>query len=119
MAEVMNETFSSVHIAVTAALTALVSVPVAAFALRSLSRSVEVAVLAGLATLGWRLAANVDALNRDGTPWVSGNDALAPIITYVLLGMYAAFRPPSDARRFEQTRVAVSAIAFVVNVVAI
>jgi hypothetical protein len=115
----MDEIFSTLHIAVTAALTAVASVPIALRMLRSRPRAVETAIVAGLTTLGWRLAANVDALNRDGTPWISGNDALAPIVTYILLGMYAALRPPTDLRRFELLRVALAAVAFVVNVVAI
>jgi hypothetical protein len=41
------------------------------------------------------------------------------IVTYVLLGMYAAFRPPADVRKFEQLRVALAVVALVVNVVAI
>lgn len=52
-------------------------------------------------------------------PWVSANDALAPVVTYVTLGMYASLRPPTDTRRFEQLRVALAAVVFVVNVVAI
>jgi hypothetical protein len=111
--------FSTLHIAVTALITVLVALPVAILVLRSPTSSAACAVVAGLATLGWRLAANVDALNTDGVPWVSANDALAPIVTYVLLGMYAALRPPRDAQHFEQARVAVAAVAFLVNVVVI
>jgi len=66
-----------------------------------------------------RLAANVDTLNRDGVPWVSANDALAPVVAYVLLGMYAAVRPPQRPRRFEQLRAAVAVVALVVNIVSI
>jgi len=115
----MDETFSTLHIAATAALVAVLSFPIALSWLRSAPRAAEAAMVAGLGTFGWRLAANVDALNSDGMPWVSANDALAPIVTYVLLGMYAAFRPPADVRKFEQLRVALAVVAFVVNVVAI
>ena len=71
------------------------------------------------ATFGWRMAANVDALNQDGVSWVSANDVLAPVLAYIMLGLYATFFPPVDVTRFERIRCALFAAAFVVNVVAI
>ncbi len=116
----MTSGFATLHIAVTVLITAALSIPVAAALLRApKAEAVTAALVAGLTTFGWRLAANVDALNADGVPWVSANDALAPVVTYVTLGMYASLRPPTDTRRFEQLRVALAAVAFVVNVVAI
>ncbi len=115
----MTPGFSTLHIAATALITAAIAWPIAVRVLRSLVQGVQIAIVAGFATLGWRLAANVDALNRDGVPWVSANDALAPVVTYVLLGMYAAVRPPQRPRRFEQLRAAVAVVALVVNIVAI
>ena len=111
-------TFSTAHIGITALLVALVSVPVALAWLRP-PRAAEVAVVAGLTTFGWRLVANVDAMNTDGVTWVSANDVLAGALVYLTLGMYAALRPPQDAERYERLRVALTTVAIVVNVLAI
>ena len=81
--------------------------------------SVLVALVVGLSVLAWRSFANVAPLNNDPVPPVSPNDALSPIVTYVALGWYAAFRPPRDAARWERERVLLAAVSFVVNVIAI
>jgi len=117
----LTVTFSTAHIGVTALLVTVVSVPVAAVVMRP-ARAAEVvaiAAIAGVATFGWRLAANVDALNTDGVTWVSANDVLAGFVTYLTLGMYAAIKPPRDAPKFEQLRVAIFVVAVAVNVAAI
>lgn len=62
---------------------------------------------------GWR------QLNNDPIPPVSPNDALSPIVTYVALGWYAAFRTPRDAGQWERERVLLALVAFGVNVVTI
>ena len=113
--------FSSVHIAITAAIVAAVAVPIAAAILRPTSWTGigTAAAVAGLTTLGWRLAAHVDALNTDGVPWVSANDALAGAITYLTLDMYATIRPPQHPARYARLQVALAAAALVVNVVVI
>ena len=117
----MTVGFTTLHIAVTALIAAGLALPVAVGLLDTSRRSAAVgcAVVVGLTTLGWRLSANVAALNADGLPWVSANDALAPVVTYVVLGMYAAVHPPREPRQFDQLRVALAAVALVVNIVAI
>ena len=54
------------------------------------AESVIVAVLTGLSILVWRLAGNTQALNEDPIAFVSPNDVLCPVLTYVVLGLYAA-----------------------------
>ena len=58
-------------------------------------------------------------LNRDGLSGYSANDWLAPVITFVVLSVYADLFPPSNERRFAQVRAAATITAFVVNVVTI
>jgi hypothetical protein len=117
----LSETFSTLHIVITALITAAASLPVTLAVLGRTRRSTALAfaAVAGLATLGWRLAANVDALNTDGIAWVSDADALAPIITFVLLDMYVTLHPTSKGDRSDLARVAVAAVALLVNIVAI
>jgi hypothetical protein len=114
-------TFSITHIGVTALLVGLASVPVALALLRpdAAVQAASVAVITGLTTFGWRVAANVDAMNSDGVNWVSANDVLAGFLVYLTLGMYASFAPPRDVERFERLRVALAVAAIVVNVLAI
>ena len=78
-----------------------------------------VSLVVGLSILAWRLAGNVAPLNDDPVPLFSPNDLLCPIVSYVMLGIYAALRPPADARRWEQARVWLTIVSFVVNVVII
>ena len=113
--------FSTLHIASTAALVAVASLAISAAMLRPRTwpYAIGTSVVAGLSTFGYRLAANVDALNSDGVPWVSANDALAGIVTYVALDAFAAIFPPVDPQRFRLTQTAVAATAIVINVVAI
>jgi hypothetical protein len=59
------------------------------------------------------------ALNNDPIPPVSPNDVLCPLMTYLFVGFYAAFRHPTDAIRFEQARVVLTLVSFIVNVVTI
>jgi hypothetical protein len=61
----------------------------------------------------WRSAANTSALNNDPIPVVSPNDVLCPLVTYLFIGFYAAFRPPLDTKRFEQSRVLLTLVSFV------
>ena len=56
-------------------------------------------------------------MNTDPIPGVSPNDVLCPLVTYLFIGFYAAFRPPLDARRFEQARVLLTLVSFIVDVV--
>jgi hypothetical protein len=78
-----------------------------------------VSLIVGLSILVWRLAGNVAQLNDDPVPLFSPNDLLCPIVSYVMLGIYAALRPPTDAARWEQARAWLTIGSFVVNVVII
>src|ERR687886_314804 len=50
-----------------------------------------IALVVALSILLWREAGNTDVLNEDPIPLVSPNDVLCPIVTYVVLGLYAQF----------------------------
>jgi hypothetical protein len=114
-------TFSTAHIAITAGLVGVTSTAVVAVLVRParVGVIVGVALTTTVATFGWRMVANVGALNQDGVSWVSANDVLAPVVTFVMLGMYATFFVPVDSTRFEKLRCALVAVALVVNIVAI
>ncbi len=55
-------------------------------------------------------------LNDDPIPLFSPNDLLCPIVTYVLLSLYAAFTRPANVARWERTRAWLTLVSFVVNV---
>ena len=102
--------FPLAHIALTAAITAGVSLLVLVLLSRRfktlpLLDCLLVALVAGLSVLMWRSVGNTGALNNDPVPAVSPNDVLCPLVTYLFVGFYAAFRRPLDAARFEQARV--------------
>ena len=78
-----------------------------------------VSLVVGLSIIAWRLAGNVAQLNDDPIPPFSPNDLLCPVITYVFLGVYAAFRPPADRARWERARALLNIVSLVVNVVTI
>ena len=113
--------FSVAQIGVTSVVTGLLSLPIALWLLRprSLALAVGVALVAALATFGWRLCANMPDLNNDGVPGYSANDLAAPVFTYVLLGVLAAVKPPVDALRYARARALVVAVALAVNVITI
>src|SRR6266481_7490031 len=116
--------FPFAHIALTAAITAgaalLVLVALRArFKMLPLVDCLLVAVVVGISVLVWRSAGNTGALNNDPIPGVSPNDVLCPLVTYLFIGFYAAFRRPADTIRFEQARVLLTLVSFVVNVVTI
>jgi hypothetical protein len=81
--------------------------------------AVIVALVVGISVLMWRLAANVPQLNDDPVPLFSPNDVLCPIVTYVLLGIYAGFRRPVDLARWAHARALLTIISFAVNVITI
>jgi hypothetical protein len=119
-----SSVFPFAHIALTAAMTAgvaflLLVVLRLRFITLSLVDSLLVAVVVGCSVLLWREAANTGALNTDPISGVSPNDVLCPLVTYLFIGFYAAFRRPVDAIRFEQARVLLTLVSFVVNVVTI
>ncbi len=116
--------FPFAHIALTAAITAggalLVLVVLRTrFKALPLVDCLLVAVVVGISVMVWRSAGNTGALNNDPIPLVSPNDVLCPLVTYLFVGFYAAFRHPTDAIRFEQARVLLTLVSFVVNVVTI
>jgi hypothetical protein len=80
---------------------------------------VVVALLAGGAVYLWRASANMPQLNRDGISGYSANDWLAPVVTFVVLTVYADLFPPANARRYGQLRAAATLTAFAVNVITI
>jgi hypothetical protein len=116
--------FPLAHIALTAAITAGAALLVllalrARFKALPLVDCLLVAVVAGISVIVWRSAGNTGALNNDPIPPVSPNDVLCPLVTYLFVGFYAAFRRPADPISFEQARVLLTLVSFVVNVVTI
>jgi hypothetical protein len=113
--------FSATHIALTAALTGVLALAVAAWRLPRTAWPdvVAVGVLSAAAVFLWRISANMPQLNSDGLPGFSANDWLAPVMTYVFLSAYADLRSPSDPRRYGQIRTIAVVISLVVNVVTI
>jgi hypothetical protein len=116
--------FPFAHIALTAAITAGVALLLLVvlrlrFTKLRLPDCLLVAVVVGLSVMVWRSAGNTGALNNDPIPGVSPNDVLCPLVTYLFIGFYAAFRRPFDAARFEQARVLLTLMSFLVNVVTI
>jgi hypothetical protein len=84
----------------------------------STSGSVALGLVVALSILVWRSAANTPALNDDPIAFVSPNDVLCPVITYVSLGLYAAARhPASDA--WPRVRLLLTAVSLVANIVLI
>ena len=120
----ISSVFPLAHIALTSAITAgvaflLLMVLRLRFVQISLVDCFLVAVVVGCPVLLWREAGNTGALNTDPIPGVSPNDVLCPLVTYLFIGFYAAFRRPVDTIRFEQARVLLTLVSFVVNVVTI
>ena len=114
--------FSTGHIAATGVLSGLIAALFAVLWLRGEHRTLKVLAI-GLLTAGavfmFRKSANMPQLNDDGLQGFSANDWLTPAVTFVVLGLYAAVRPPTEPRRFAQARAAATAVAFVINVVTI
>lgn len=115
------DVFTHVHIALTAAATAILSAAIAAWRLRGhrIVDSAAVAAVVGLSVYLWRASANLPQLNHDGISGYSANDWLAPVIVFVALSVYADLRPPPDARRYGQVRAAATILALAVNVITI
>jgi hypothetical protein len=107
------------------ALTAVIAASVGFVVLRwrfkelPIPETVLAALVMGLSVLAWRLSANVPQFNDDPIALFSPNDWLCPMITYVCLGLYAAFCPPTDALRWPQARAFLTIIAFIINVLVI
>jgi hypothetical protein len=112
------------HIALTAAITAVITLVVVWWARRGIKALagfdlVLLALVAGGSVLLWRAAGNVPALNNDPIPATSPNDVLCPLVTYLLVGMYAAFRPQVPQSSFERLRVWIAVISLLVNIITI
>ena len=119
-----SSVFPFAHIALTAAIAAGVAFLLlillrGRFKMPGLFDCLLVALVVSGSVLLWRSAGNTSALNLDPIPAVSPNDVLCPLVTYLFVGFYAAFRRPADAIRFEQARVLLTLVSFVVNVVTI
>jgi hypothetical protein len=101
--------------------TGLISLPLAYWLLRPRSwlNTLLLALVTAASVFLWRKSANMGQLNDDGLPGFSANDWLAPMITYVFLGVYAAFRPPAEPRRFARLRALLTVVSLAVNVVTI
>ncbi|HEY2766032.1 MAG TPA: hypothetical protein VGJ13_18785 [Pseudonocardiaceae bacterium] len=114
-------TFTTVHIALTAALTGILALAGAVWRLpRGAWLDIAaVGVLAAAAVFLFRISANMPQLNDDGLPGFSANDWLAPVLTYLSLSLYADLRTPTDPRRYGQTRALAVLAALIVNVVTI
>src|SRR5205814_3518449 len=114
-------TFSTAHIALTAAAVALLTLGAAVWRLPRTGwrQALVVALLSGVAVFLWRLSANKPDLNDDGLPGFSANDWAAPILTYLILRVYADLRPPADPARSRQVRPLPFGLALAVHVITI
>ncbi len=81
--------------------------------------AIRVSLVVGLSVAGWRIAGNVGPLNEDPIPPISPNDLLAPIATYLALGIYRGFRHPTAPAGWDSRRARLVMVSLVVNVVVI
>jgi hypothetical protein len=81
--------------------------------------SLLIAATVGLSILIWREAGNTPSLNDDPIPVVSPNDVLAAVLTYVCLGLLAAFRSSLGVSEWPRLRALLTLLSLVVNVVTI
>src|SRR3954451_21579101 len=72
-------------------------------------------VTVGVSILLWREAGNTQVLNDDPIPVVSPNDVLSPVVTYVCLGMLAAFRSMPDGFHWPRIRALLTLVSLAVN----
>ncbi len=116
-----GETFSSVHIAVTAAITGGLVLGAGWWQLRGgeIVTILLVALISGLAVFLWRQSANMPQLNSDGLEGFSADDWLAPVVVYVALSCFAALRPGPPSNGLAKTCALAAVIALIVNVVTI
>jgi hypothetical protein len=78
-----------------------------------------IALTVGVSILLWREAGNTPTLNDDPIPVVSPNDVLCPVLTYVCLGLLAAFRPVVRTAEWPGMRAVLTLLSLVVNIVTI
>ncbi|MGH3848029.1 MAG: hypothetical protein ACRDS0_42485, partial [Pseudonocardiaceae bacterium] len=114
-------TFSTAHIALTAAISGLLALAAGLWRLPrdTWPDALAVALLTAVAVFLWRLSANMPALNDDGLPGFSANDWAAPVLTYVFLSSYADLRTPAHPLRYRQTQALATLAALAVNVITI
>src|SRR5438477_7563339 len=74
------------------------------------------ALLVGLSILLFRLGANVQQLNDDPIPLASPNDLLCPVVTFVVLSVYAGLRGETHIAR---DRALLTLVSLAVNIVTI
>ena len=77
------------------------------------------AATVGFSILLWREAGNTQLLNDDPIPVVSPNDVLSPVVTYVCLGLLAAFRTSIEGPHWPRIRALLTLGSLLVNVVTI
>lgn len=114
--------FTHVHIAITAVITGVITASIGIWRLdveRRWLAGPSVGVVAAAAVYLWRASANVPALNADGLPGFSANDWLAPVLTFVSLGVLAGFVAFRSPDRYGQVRAAAAIVALAVNVITI
>jgi hypothetical protein len=114
--------FTTSHIALTAAITGALALAAGVLLLgrrSGLADAIGIAIVSAAAVFLWRKSANMPQLNDDGLPPFSANDWLAPVLTYVMLSMYATVRRASNDRRLALARTLAVVAAFAVNVITI
>src|SRR5262245_15937631 len=113
-------------VATTATVGAIASLLVLLFGSRRLrlaslttAQTLAASVVVGLSILAWRLSGNIADLNEDAIGALSPNDWLCPVVTYVFLGVYAAFGLPPNLPGWQRSRAVLTAVSFIVNVITI
>lgn len=117
--------FSLTQVAISAGVGLVLSYVVVALYARwtrtqfSIVDRVLVSVTLGISILLWREAGNTAFLNDDPMPLVSPNDVLAPLLTYVCLGLFVAFRPSVNGPHWPRLRALLTLLSLVVNIATI
>ena len=114
--------FTTAHIAFTGAVSGVLALAGALLVDRrrgGLAEKLLIGVLAAAAVFLWRKSANMPQLNNDGLQGFSANDWLAPVVVYVMLGLFGAIRRPGDDGSFGRARAFAVIAAFAVNVITI
>ena len=118
--------FGSQQIVISTVVGAIVSAVVLYLDARYLRRAafdsrgaVVLSLLVGFSILLFRLGANVQQLNDDPIPLASPNDLLCPVVTFVVLSVYAGLRDTRDEARFARDRAILTLVSLAVNIVTI
>ena len=114
--------FSHGHIALTAGVTGLIAAGISIWRLGGSTR-LPLGLVIGILVAGgvylWRASANMPQLNSDGLPGLSANDWLAPVVTFVILGVFGGLVPPRHPARYAQVTGFATLVTFAVNVITI